>query len=250
MALTAASLDSSSISTLFSGMSSSGSSGSGSNNTILSDYYSISNGSYYKMMKAYYSKVDTSGSNSVTGEDDKDSNKALNQIQTDAKELNASANALLAKGSGSVFNKKTTTGEDGTSTTGYDTDAIYKAVSNYIDDYNSMITTGAKSSTTGVLTSVSSMTRATASNSALLGKLGITISSDNKLSIDEAIFKKADMTVAKSLFNSTGSYGYQIASNASMANYYAASESSTTNGYTSAGKYTLSNVNNSFSSYV
>ncbi len=249
MSLTAASLDSSSLSTLFSGMSASSGSKGASSNSIIADYYSIQNGSYYKMMKAYYNKVDTSDQSSSSSQKG-DSVTALNKLQTSATSLKKTADALLTKGSDSVFNKVTSTDENGKTTTGYDTDKIYKAVNSFIDDYNAMITAGKKTSTTGVLTSVSGMTGSTAQNSILLGKLGITVGMDNKLSIDETAFKKADMSIAQSVFQSAGGYAYQISAKASMANYYAGNEFSTANSYTSVGKYTLSNAGNAYNNFI
>ena len=109
---------------------------------FLSDYASIKNGSYGKLMKAYYSPGHRSGNevsslveqkNQRTTAAAKDSAKTLSSIESAAEELKKSADTLTAKGSKSVFNKVDieTKDENGvTSTTkGYDTNAIYKAVS-------------------------------------------------------------------------------------------------------------------------
>jgi hypothetical protein len=77
----------------------------------------------------------------------------------------------------------------------------------------------------------------------------VTIGTDGKLSVDEETFKKADMTVAKSLFNSTGSYAYQIGTKASMINSAVVTQSSGS-AYTSTGALSTSSLINSYNSYV
>ena len=75
----------------------------------------------------------------------------------------------------------------------------------------------------------------TKGNESLLNSVGISIDSKtNKLSIDETAFKKADMSVAKSLFNGAGSYGYQVSAKASMINYYAQNEALKANTYSNS----------------
>lgn len=213
----------------------------------VSDYNLIRSGSYLKLMKAYYGNSDIASSlssmtqtNSITGTTStaKDDAKTLARVEGAAESLKTAADDLLTKGTNSVFNKVSKTDEEGNTTQEYDTDAIYKKVSAFVDSYNTMLTRGDESNTSGVVRSVSSMIRATASNEKALEKIGITIGEDYQLSIDEETFKKADMNTVKSMFNSTGSYGYQISSQASMANFYAENEAAKANTYTSSGLYT------------
>lgn len=231
--------DSSSISTLFSGLSASRNNNSSSNflGISLTDYSSIRSGSYYKLMKNYYAE-EVEGKVSSSTSTSKDSAKTLAQVESAAEDLKSSSDALLEKGSKSLFKKKELTDEKGNTTTGYDTDAIYKAVKAFADDYNSMIDKADDSNVTGILNATSSMVRGTKANSNMLSKIGITIGSDNKLSVDETAFKKADMGTVKSLFNTQGSYGYQVSTQASMANYYAENEASKSNTYGDKGMYT------------
>lgn len=238
---------------LFSGLSSStGSIGASSN--WLSDYASIKNGSYGKLMKAYYTKAGSTEAltNNSTS---KDSAKTLASIQTATDDLKESADALLVKGSKSLFNQVdiTTTDSEGQSTTtkGYDTDAIYKAVSNFAKNYNSVIKAADESNTSSIQNRTENMMRATISNSKLLSKVGITLNEDSTLSIDEGSFKKADMNTVKTLFNGNGSYGYQVSAQASLINFAADNESSKSNTYDFSGKYSNTyNAGNLFSSYL
>lgn len=244
--------DSSSISTLFSGLNS-GNRSTGSLSGLyginVTDYTTIRNGSYGKLMKAYYSESDSPVKKTTATS--KDDTKVLARVEDSAEKLKSAADDLMKVGTKSVFNKVEATDENGEVTKDYDTDAIYKKVSVFVSGYNSMIENGGDSNTTGVLTAVSSMVNRTDQNSSLLSQIGISIGEDNKLSLDEKTFKEADMSIAKSLFNGTGSYGYQISAQASMANYYAENEAEKANTYNKNGMYTYNyNTGDIYNSYT
>lgn len=236
--------DSNSINTLFSGLSNgSRSSNSGLLGINIADYSAIRTGSYFKLMKAYYGGNDSASkiveTNKKTSTSTaKDDTKTLAKIEDAAEELKSASDALLDKTKKSVFNKVTTTDAKGNTTTDYDKDAIYKKVSAFVDSYNNLLKKSEDSNTNGILNAVSSMVRTTDSNEKLLSKVGITVGVDNKLSIDEETFKKADMSLVKSLFNGNGSYGYQVSAKASLADYYAEREASRGNTYGNKGSYT------------
>lgn len=232
--------DSNSISVLFSSLNSnrSGNSGVSMNFGInLSDYSLIKRGSYYKMLKAYYS-IDGTGSDSMSWAKAKtttstaaDSTKTLASIENAATDLKASAETLYKSGSSSPF-KKDANGA-------YDTDAIYKAVNSFVSDYNTMVSAADKSETARITKTAASMVNVTKVNAKALSAVGITINSaDNTLKIDEEAFKKADMSKVKSLFSGNGSYAYSTAVNASMINSYAQTESAKSNTYNGTGNYT------------
>lgn len=215
----------------------------------VSDYNLIRSGSYFKLMKAYYGNSDITGriSNNTTTQTNnftrttstaKDDTKKLAQIEGAAESLKTAADDLLTKGNKSVFNKVDQKDDKGNTTKVYDTDAIYKKVSSFVDSYNTMLKRADESNTSGVVRSVTSMIRATASNEKALEKIGITVGEDYQLSIDEETFKKADMNTVKSMFNTTGSYGFQVSSQASMVNFYAENEAAKANTYSSSGLYT------------
>jgi hypothetical protein len=168
--------------------------------------------------------------------------------------LKESADTLLATGTKSLFNKKdiTTTDENGVESTekGYDTSAIYCAVSSFIKDYNSVINAASSVDDTTISNRVTNMESTTATNSKSLEELGITINKDNTLSIDKDTFMAADMDKAKSLFNGSGSYAYSVSASASMINYnadYALTKSAT---YTTSGSYSSTyNLGSLYSNY-
>ncbi len=219
-----------SVSTLFSSLSSSDSS-----SLSLIDYNLIRSGTYSKLMEAYYSDDDS---------DDTDSDVQEVELQlanSSAAALENSASELLETGDSSVFNKVTTTDEDGNTTTSYDMDAIYEKVSAFIEDYNSMIEAGGESDDTAVLRAVASMTGSTEANEDLLNEIGITIESDNTLSIDEETFKDEDnISAIKTLFNGYGSYAYRIQTKAQSVQTAALTALNKLGTYTSSGTYDAS----------
>ena len=243
------------VSSLFSSLNSGSTSGSSGLSSLLSDYGAIRNGSYGKLMKAYYKGTDNSAVKSAYNNAVKNSNTStaadssatIKQLQSTTDELTSSAKDLYMTGSKSVFNKKAVTGENGQTTQQYDTDAIYKSVTEFADHYNSVLEAADKSADSKVQNSVIGMINYTKMESNMLGKLGITIGSDYQMSIDEDTFKKADMSVAKSLFNGTGSYAYTIASKSAMTNSYADMEAARANTYNRYGSY--GNTYNSGSIY-
>lgn len=238
-------VDSSSISTLLGSLStSSGSSSISSLSSLasaVSDYASIRNGSYGRLLKAYYKNESTSSktstSESSTDEDSKTKTEAVS-VRNAAADLKTSVNKLTDKSS-DLFDKKEVTGKDGVKTKDYDRDSIYKAVKSFVDDYNNTISASGDSSNSSVLRKTSGMVSLTKSMKNVLEDVGISISSDNKLSIDEKTFKESDMSTVKALFNGVGSYGYQIGSAASTIINSSNTQIAQLSGslYTSTGSY-------------
>lgn len=235
--------DSSSVSTLFSSLGSSKSTGSGLFGINLSEYASIRSGSYGKLMRSYFSMDSTKGTSksddstkntiedlATTTSTSKDSTKTLAAIESDAKELTDSAKALYTRSNNKVFTK-----DSGGS---YDTDKIYKAVKRFADDYNSLMDTAGKSSTNRIFRSAGSIKNETSYNEKALKEIGITVDEKTgRLSVDETTFKSADTEKIKNLFNGTGSYAYSVATKAAMTESYAKSEAAKSNTYTKNGTY-------------
>lgn len=226
------------------------------NLNFLSDYASIKNGSYGKLMKAYYAKnaADKTASEGKDTETKKnsistaaDSAKTLSEIEKAADAMKESADSLLVKGSKSVFRKKN---EKATVSEEYDTDAIYKAVSGFVTDYNDLLSKTSAASSKNLQSKADTLAAVTSANAKLLSRVGITVNSDSSLSLDEEAFKKSDMGTVKNLFGTTGAYGYKVSAQASMIDYTAAKESTKSNTYTANGTYSnvysAGNILNSF----
>lgn len=239
---------------LFSGLSSSASNAVSGN--WLADYASIKNGSYGKLMKAYYAKDSGDSNTAASTIAKKDTaKKALAKVETTTDALKESADALLATGKKDLFTQKdiTTKDENGVESTtrGYDTDAIYSAVNSFVTNYNSVMAAVDDVSDTTVSNRAESLGNTTIANSKQLAKIGITMKNDGTLSLDKDAFMKADMSTVKSLFQGNGSYGYRVSAQSSMINFAADHASARTSLYTGTAGYTgLYNAGSLFSSYM
>ena len=199
-----------------------------------SDWATIRSGSYFKLLNAYYGKGgqvsasdDTTSSSTSTS---KDSTRTLAVIESDAKSVEKSVAALQETGDKSLFNEVTKTDENGNKTTGYDTDAIYKAVKNFTDSYNSLIDEVGNSNTKSILRAGASMVNVTEANRKSLSDIGISIGADNKLTID--------MSKVKAMFADNSYYGTEVKRQAGRAESYAKSEAAKANTYQKSGSYT------------
>ncbi len=217
----------------------------------LSDYALIKNGSYGKLMKAYYSQGESgknSAVNKLVNNASKDQASTITALKSSSDKLSKVAQELTATGKGSLFVEKdiTTKDENGVESTtkGYDKDAIFKKASEFVDSYNSVLSAAGKSDNVKVLNTGANMTTMTAANEDMLAKIGIKIGEDNKLSIDEKAFKEADMSSVKTMFNGVTSYAYNVQTKASFINMYAKEDAAKTGGiYAQNARY-----NNAYSS--
>ncbi len=204
------------FSSFFGTSSNSSTSGTSNSSSMLTDYYSIKNGSYKKLLKAYYAQEGTSKTTSSTNSVSADEKKQLTLAKTNSENLAKSAATLLEKSSKSVFNKVSKTdSETGKTTSEYDVDKIYDAVKSFVDNYNKTLDSTGEVDTDSVLKKTLWMVNETKVYESALGKVGIKIGDDNKLSIDETKFKAADMKEVKNLFNESVSFGAKIYKKAS-----------------------------------
>lgn len=211
----------------------------------VSDYAMIKNGSYGKLMKAYYAKQDADKL-SQTG----DSSKTLTLMRSSADSLKKSAEAL---GNASLYEKKKfnkkdeETGEE-TEVWDYDWDAITKAVKAFVDDYNAVVEQAGNSETRDVLRNAAWMTGITEKTGNLLSKVGITVGKGNKLKFDEEALKKKtvlgkssiefdNISTLKSLFTGHGSLADKVAQKASAISSAAARTKGVDKTYNKQGTY-------------
>ena len=247
------------ISYLFSGM------GAGNSNVsmgnFLSDYASIKNGSYGKLMKAYYSESANGALKSIVKNSDKNKNnlKGVNSeenqtyatVEKDADTLKNAADGLLGK---SLFAMKNVTvkDENGEETTSmdYDREAIYQAVKGFVNSYNALMTSADDTEDTTVQRRVENLANKTFTMNKSLKAVGITFQEDGRLSLDQSTFMKADMSRVKSLFNDNGSYGYQVSAQASLISYAADSAMTKGSAYGMGGSQGVNfNTGNLFNGY-
>ncbi len=224
---------------------------------LYSDYNSIRNGSYYKLLKAYYGQ-DTSSKSRVEDVVSRKTNtekKELTQTKADAADLQESAKALTATGTDSLFTKKEIISKDENGkevkTMDYDRAAIEKAVTAFVDDYNAVVKSGSGVSSTSILRKTLQLTQNTAANKRMLSDVGINITEGNKLSVDNEMLEKADMNKLKALFEGSSSYAGRISDKASQIAKAAVTEASKSSSlYTNSGSYyNRQNYNSLFDSF-
>ena len=217
------------------------------NLNFLSDYASIKNGSYGKLMKAYFNMDSDTGKKTSSGAEKKpaqttstsaDTTKSLANMQSSTDALKETADDLLKTGKDSVFKEENVT------------DKAYQAVSSFIEDYNSVLNASDKVNSSSILQRTANMVQATANSEDALAKVGITIGEDNSLSIDKDTFMKADIADVKALFNGHNSYAYRVSAQSSLINFAADNEAAKANTYNFTGaysnNYSSGNIFNSF----
>ena len=148
---------------------------------------------YSKAARAYYSKVNTQSRADMSG------------IKKEASELTDAIAKLTNKGKDTLF----------LDSKEYDKDDAFKAVKNFVAEYNDTVSSLAKTSDYRVKSAGNSMTRMTGIMSNSLAKVGVTVGTDGILSVDEETFKTADAGRVKNLFSGKNSYAGIVSSSAS-----------------------------------
>lgn len=153
----------------------------------ITDYMSIKNGSYGKLVKSYYAKQDAekaaSGGDSV---------QKSTMMKTGADALRKSADALNSDvlwEKKKIKKKDEKTGEE-IEVEDYDWEAITKAVKSFVEDYNDVVEQAGDSNSKDVLRNAVWMTGITEANENMLSKIGITVGKGNKMELDEDVLKK------------------------------------------------------------
>ncbi len=218
---------------LFQGISGSGSLG---NLNFLSDYASIKNGSYGKLMKSYYGAVNSSVSASRSAKTG--TNDVLDQILEAKKHPVVSketqeANSKLTSGISALSNTVSKlqnedtykNSEDGVSAA----DKVVSAVKSYVSQYNDVVGNAKNSTLSGVTSHVAGMMRASSANSDKLAEIGVTINRDGTLTLDEDKLKSTDISRVQDLFSKDDviSYGSTVMSRLGFASLSSNSVSST-----------------------
>jgi hypothetical protein len=224
-------------SSLFNNLSTSKSNNASTNFNWLSDYASLKNGSYSKLMKAYYTQADSevkSGKASSSQDilkklkgtekvsEVSQDEKTYNKVSTDANALQESLKKIRE-------------------TDLSDKEKAQAAVQNFVDSYNALVKSASDVDDKSVTNRLEGLENNTKVNEKSLNAIGISIEKDGTLKLNEDTFKAADPSKTESLFKARGSYGYSTNVSAAMVQSnakYAASSAST---YTNSGKYNTSN---------
>ena len=222
---------------------SSSSSSSGLN--WLSDYASIKNGSYSRLMKSYYGTGKSTSTSSATGttgsSKSSSSGNVIDKILEEKRSPKVSkdtqeANAKLTAGLSSLKTSVSTLQNDKTYTdteNGYSAaDKTVSAMKSYVTEYNNVVSAAKGSTLTNQTAYVANMMRTTAANADKLSEIGVTVNSDGTLDINESKLKAAGTSKVQELFSSEDimSYGSTVASRIQFAG--ASSTTSTATGST------------------
>ncbi len=203
-----------------------------STSTDFGDYAMIKSGAYKKLLNAYYGKNNSATNSTEVSDEEKKTKLELTDVKTDATALNKAATTLK----NSDFS---------------DRDAVTKNVQSFIDAYNDTIDTTSEVDTKSVLHKTLWMIGNTNASTNLLNDVGITIGSDNKLSLNKETLKEADITTIKTLFSGTHSFADKVSSKASdivTLSNNALKASSTGSTYTNSGDYSSVNTSSLYDS--
>ena len=218
------------ISSMFGGISNTGNS-----SYSLSDYASIKNGSYKKLVKAYYAQ-EKEESEASGG----DSHAKLLSVKSTADSLKEAADALQSDKlwqKKEIVNVDEETGKE-SKTLDYDWDAITKAVRSFVDAYNNTIERAGTSDTKDVLMVGSWMTKLTSKNANVLAKAGIEIGTDNKMTLNEEKLKN-NVETAQFLLKGYNSFADKVSYKASQMSQGAARSAEKMGAaYNKKGEYT------------
>lgn len=208
------------LNTIFGGYAASGMAG------MISDYNTIKNGSYGKLMKAYYQKMDREagvGSSRTKGKD------VLSQILNEKKNPTVSkevkeANTGLSDGISKVKSSVSTLQLDSTYENPQDSktkDKVAAAVKDFVSNYNNMVSCSKKSTNTEQTRSVAEMMKTTSANADKLAEIGVTVNKDGTLGLSEKTLKATDVSKVQELFSPDNrmSYGSRISGRALTAGY-------------------------------
>jgi len=202
--------DLSGVSSLISSMSNSSSSNSSSfYNINLSEYKMIKSGSYHKLMKTYYAQ----DSNSSDSDSSSSVNKLVSQLTnktdtTGLTKLNSTADTLEKTASDLASSKKWDDADA-------NKDDLVSSVQTFVSDYNKVVEQTGNVTSSDVKNSVSWMTSLTTAMKDSLSKVGVSVGTDNQLSVNEDTLKNASTKDLKNLFSGISSYGGQIGTKAS-----------------------------------
>lgn len=199
----------------------SSSSGGLGNLNFLSDYASLKNGSYGKLLKTYYNKVQDSGTTGTSTK--RSSGNVLDRIldeqmhpkvSKDVQEANANLTTGLSSLRSSVSvlqNDKTYADTAGGQSA---TDKVVSAVKAYVSDYNNVVNASRGSTLTNKTAYVANMMRSSAVNADKLSEIGIIVNKDGLLDLSTDKLKAADISKVQELFSSEDimSYGSTVAS--------------------------------------
>ena len=211
--------------------------------SLVSDMNSIKNGSYGKLVGAYYQKLAKEGK-SVNPHDDTSDTKTserlknsrlYNTVRSDANSLSQKAESFVSSGSGSIFSGSTEVD-----------DKVTSAVSDLVKGYNSLMKDGADASDSTTSDRLGALDKISESYSQKLSSIGITYDDEKgTLSLNKDALKEAGIDKVRSVLGGRTGYAYQVSSAASRVE--TAAKSAASSGYNASA---TSTANSGYSSIL
>ena len=215
------------------------------NSNFLSQYASIKNGSYAKLLKAYYSAEKSAGATTGTTSAKSSSGSVLDKIleekrspkvSKDVQEANANLTTGLSNLKASVSQLQSDKIYTDTANGQSASDKVVSAMKNYVSNYNSAVNAAKGSTLTSKTAYVANMMRSTAANADKLSEIGVTVNTDGTIELNEAQLKATDVSKVQELFSSEDimSYGSTVASRLQFAGATTSTSTSNTSANTTA----------------
>lgn len=160
----------------------------------------------------------------ISSGSNKDQVKTITALKNSSDRLVQATQNLTVSGKESLFwGISIVSGEDDlkSMTKGQTKDAVYKQVSEFVNSYNDVLTSVAKSENTKVRSVAAGMQRMTVANEDSLAGIGIKAGKDHKLSISQQVLKEAQTETLKKRFNDVAPYVNGIQTEASLIHMYA-----------------------------
>lgn len=189
---------------------------------LATEFNSIRSGSYGKLLGAYYKKMEQEGATEAI------------QKETENRQL-VGGNASSLKSAAKTLSKMDFSKAS-------DEESL-AAIKEFISSYNSVIDTADDVNSKSILRNAVWMTNIMKESAGLLNELGISVGSDNKLTLDETKWTDASKTTKASLFNGRQGLAEKMIYKASqMTNASSEQASYTASAYKDNGDYTEVNA--------
>lgn len=223
------------------GIGSQTSSGMSSLYSNLGQYNTIQKGVYKKLLSAYFkttsdddSKTDKKTSiNSMVSSADK---SAYSKTTKYASSLSTASQELLVSQDGDLYDE----GNE---------EKMVSKVKTFVSSYNTVLADAKKSDSTTVRNLAIGMENTTSSYAKQLETIGITVNSDNTLSVDTDKLKNADRLTVKNVLGSHSSFTGSTMKLASQISSTATAASNGFSTYSSYGTYAFSSIGSYYDLY-
>ena len=117
----------------------------------------------------------------------------------------------------------------------FNRDGVKAELGKFIEFYNKTIEAAKKSGISGVNSNLTTLLQKTAQYTKSLAEIGVTVTSEGKLSLNKSVFDNAADDKIKTNLTS---YASSIETNARLVNYYSTTQNNSTSGYSATGSYT------------